>query len=67
MCIKVQKSDIRKSLLHSLVKVILTWLQLKFSHFSDLFIRGTEKIIPDKWSSVNNSYLHLLSLGIGFT
>ena len=28
MCIKVQISDIRKSLFRSLVKVILTWLQL---------------------------------------
>ena len=27
MCIKVQISDIRKSLFHSLVKVSLTWLQ----------------------------------------
>ena len=57
MCIKVQISDNRKSLLHSLVKAILTYLELqierrqfdvKLSDVSDLFIRRTEKVIPDK-------------------
>ena len=57
MCIKVQISDNRKSLLHSLVKAILTYLEfqierrqfdVKLSDVSDLFIRRTEKVIPDK-------------------